>query len=205
MFVGSPPTTRSFEFDLSGFSVKDLATRTPLALCASLGPLYTFRPSSTGASPPSVLVSTMSSTTWHRRLGHLGPDVMTKLTNSLDLSCREHFEGLCRACHLGRHTRLPFTTSRTEQGFDLVHCDLWTGSLHPRRPALRCCSCLYPRHVRPQCLRSHLYLRHTRPRPLRSRLFSCRPRLCHACRPRVLSSPCPLADPSARCQKCLPP
>jgi hypothetical protein len=27
---------------------------------------------------------------------------------------------------LGRHTRLPFTTSRAEQAFDLVHCDLWT-------------------------------------------------------------------------------
>jgi hypothetical protein len=53
---------------------------------------------------------------------------MAKITSSLDLSCsRGHFEGLCHACQLGRHTRLPFTTSsRTEQAFDLVHCDLWT-------------------------------------------------------------------------------
>jgi hypothetical protein len=72
----------SIEFDPSGFSVKDLATRTPLARCDSSGPLYTFQPSSTGASPPPVLVSTTSSTTWHRRLGHPGPDVMTKLTSS---------------------------------------------------------------------------------------------------------------------------
>jgi hypothetical protein len=52
---------------------------------------------------------------------------MTKLSTTLDSSCiRGHFEGLCHACHLGRHTRLPFpTSSRVEQAFDLVHCDLW--------------------------------------------------------------------------------
>jgi hypothetical protein len=119
----------SIEFDPFGFSVKDLATRTPLARCDSSGPLYTFRPSSTGASPPPVLVSTTSSTTWHRRLGHPGPDVMTKLTSSLHPSCsRGRFEGLCHACQLGRHTRLPFSisSSRAEQAFDLIHCDLWT-------------------------------------------------------------------------------
>jgi hypothetical protein len=81
------------------------------------------------ASPPPVLVSTTTSTIWHRRLGHPGADVITKLTSSLDSSCsRRHFEGLCHACQLGRHTRLPFTTSssQAEQAFDLVHCDLWT-------------------------------------------------------------------------------
>jgi hypothetical protein len=47
---------------------------------------------------------------------------MTKITSSLDSSCsREHFEGLCNACQLGQHTRLPFT-SQDEQAFDLVHC-----------------------------------------------------------------------------------
>jgi hypothetical protein len=119
----------SIEFDPSGFSVKDLATKTLLARCDSAGPLYTFQPSSTGASSPPILVSTTTSTTWHRRLGHPGPDVMAKISSSLHPSCnRGHFEGLCHACQLGRHTRLPFTTSssRAEQAFDLVHCDLWT-------------------------------------------------------------------------------
>jgi hypothetical protein len=89
----------SIEFDPSGFSVKDLATRTPLARCDSVGPLYTLRPTSTGASPPPVLVSTTTSTTCHRRLGHPGPNVMTKLSSSLDSSCsRGYFEGLCHAC-----------------------------------------------------------------------------------------------------------
>jgi hypothetical protein len=125
----------SVEFDPSGFSVKDLVTRTPLARYDSSEPLYTLRSSTTGASLPPVLVSTTSSTTWHRRLGHPGPDVMTKITSSLDLSCsRGHFEGLCHACQLGRHIRLPFTTSssRAEQAFDLVHCDLWTSPVLSR-------------------------------------------------------------------------
>jgi hypothetical protein len=119
----------SIEFEPSGFSVKDLATRTPLVRCDSTEPLYTLRPSSTSASPPPVLVSATTSTTWHRRLGHPGPDVMTKLSSSLDSShSRGHFEGLCHACQLSRHTCLPFPTSssRAEQAFDLVHCDLWT-------------------------------------------------------------------------------
>jgi hypothetical protein len=118
----------SIKFDPFGFSVKDLATRTHLASCDNSGPLYTLRSSSTDASSPSVLVSTTSSTTWHRRLGHSGSDVMTKLNSSLDISCsRGHSESLCRACQLDRHTRLPFhTSSRVEQAFDLVHCDLWT-------------------------------------------------------------------------------
>jgi hypothetical protein len=117
----------SIEFDPSGFSMKDLATRTPHARCDSSGPLYTLQPSTIGVSPPPVLVSTTSFTTWHRRLDHPRPNVMTKITNSLDLSCSKgHFEGLCHACRLGRHTRLPFTSSRAEQAFDLVHCDIWT-------------------------------------------------------------------------------
>jgi hypothetical protein len=53
----------SIEFDPSGFSVKDLTTRTPLARCDSVGPLYTLRPSSIVAPPPPVLVSTTTSTT----------------------------------------------------------------------------------------------------------------------------------------------
>jgi hypothetical protein len=113
----------SIEFDPSGFSMKDLATRTPLACCDNAGPLYTLWPSTIGASPPPVLVSTTSSTTWHRRLSHAGLDVMTKLTSSIDSSCgRGYFEGLCHACQLGQHTCLPFTTtsSWSEQAFDLV-------------------------------------------------------------------------------------
>jgi hypothetical protein len=87
----------SIEFDLFGLSVKDLATRTLLARCDSSGPHYMLQSfSSTSASSPSVMASSSSTTTWHRRLDHPGPDVMTKLTSSFDISySRRHFEGLC--------------------------------------------------------------------------------------------------------------
>jgi hypothetical protein len=34
---------------------------------------------------------------------------------------------VCHACQLGRHVRLPFTSSftRASAKFELVHCDLW--------------------------------------------------------------------------------
>jgi hypothetical protein len=72
------------EFDPFGLSVKDLATRTLLARCDSPGPLYTLRlpASPTSASVPPVLVVVASSVTWHHCLGHLGRDVMSKLSSS---------------------------------------------------------------------------------------------------------------------------
>jgi hypothetical protein len=117
----------SIEFDPLGFHVKDMATRTPSPTVKARAHLHASA-SSTGASSPPVLVSTTSSTTWHRRLGHSGPDVMTKLNSSLNISCgRGHSEDLFHACQLGRHTCVSFpTSSRVEQDFDLVHCDLWT-------------------------------------------------------------------------------
>ena len=35
---------------------------------------------------------------------------------------------LCHACQLGRHVRLPFSssTTNTHRLFELIHCDLWT-------------------------------------------------------------------------------
>jgi hypothetical protein len=68
------------EFDPFGLSVKDLATRTLLARCDSLGPLYTLHlptsPTSTSASP--VLAATASSMTWHHHLGHPECDVISR-------------------------------------------------------------------------------------------------------------------------------
>jgi hypothetical protein len=40
-------------------------------------------------------------------------------------------EHLCHACQLGRHVRLPFSSSSSHatHAFDLVHCDLWTSPI----------------------------------------------------------------------------
>jgi hypothetical protein len=117
------------EFDPFGLSVKDLATRTLLAWCDSPDPLYTLRlfASRTSTSASHVLAAVVSSVTWHRRLGHPGRDVMSKLSSSTSVSgCRGSFEHLCHACQLGRHVRLPFPTSssRAADNFDLIHCDV---------------------------------------------------------------------------------
>src|SRR6185437_2603172 len=73
----------SIEFDSSGLTVKDSASRRPLLRCDSSGPLYTHRlPAS--AAPPSTssssaaFAATPSSTTWHRWLGHPGRDVLAR-------------------------------------------------------------------------------------------------------------------------------
>ncbi|WVZ59388.1 hypothetical protein U9M48_009534 [Paspalum notatum var. saurae] len=122
------------EFDSSGLTVKDSASRRPLLRCDSQGPLYTLRLPPSAASPsasPSsaAFVATTSSTTWHRRLGHPGRDVLAQLSRSADLPCtRAPDEHLCHACQLGRHVRLPFSasSSHADRLFDLVHYDLWT-------------------------------------------------------------------------------
>jgi hypothetical protein len=61
-------------------------------------------------------------------LGHLSPDVLSKLSNSLAITCLHgRDDSLCHACQLGRHIRLPFPipSSRVVCPIDLVHCDLW--------------------------------------------------------------------------------
>src|SRR6185295_14958895 len=84
---------------------------------------------SPSASSSSAFAVTPSSTTWHRRLGHPGRDVLAQLRRSTDVPCtRAPAEHLCHACQLGRHVRLPFSVSSSHaaHAFDLIHCDLWT-------------------------------------------------------------------------------
>jgi hypothetical protein len=128
----------SVEFDSSGLTVKDSATRRPLLRCDSTGPLYTLRlphaTSSSSSSPNTapVFAATTSSTTWHRRLGHPGRDALMQLARRATIPCtRSHDEHLCHACQLGRHVRLRFSSSSSHatHAFDLVHCDLWTSPI----------------------------------------------------------------------------
>jgi hypothetical protein len=123
----------SMQFDPFGLYVKDLATRRVLARYDSTGPLYTLSlPTSTTPTlrvVPYALATTASSATWHRCLGHPGPDVLFKLSSSSAITCPwGRDDSLCHACQIGRHVRLPFPSSSTQvvQPFDLVHCDLWT-------------------------------------------------------------------------------
>ncbi|GJZ42100.1 putative ribonuclease H-like domain-containing protein [Tanacetum coccineum] len=92
----------SVEFDAYGFSVKDYQTQKILLRCDSTGDLYpvTQQPS---LQTPVVLLS-LSSTTWHRRLGHPGDDVLRRLESSNLISCnKSKLSALCHACQLGAY------------------------------------------------------------------------------------------------------
>lgn len=81
----------SMEFDPFGLSVRDLTTRRLLARCDNSGPLYTLCLLAASTSPssplPHALATTVPSVTWHRRLGHPGADVLSKLSSSSAISC----------------------------------------------------------------------------------------------------------------------
>jgi hypothetical protein len=118
------------EFDSFDLSVKDLSTQNVITGCNSSWPLYTMRlpsyPPSSPASAPSALVA--SASTWHRRLGHPGVDVLSKLSHESSVVCSRRTHDICHACQLCRHIRLPFVSSnsRADNNFDLIHYDLWT-------------------------------------------------------------------------------
>lgn len=117
----------SVEFDPYGFSVKDYKTKSEIARCNSSGHLYPLL--SSVFHPLALAAGASSATLWHRRLGHLGTDALSRLVASSAISCnKSELEHLCHACQLGRHMRLPFnqSSSRATKNFDLVHCDLWT-------------------------------------------------------------------------------
>jgi hypothetical protein len=115
----------SIEFDPFGLSVKDLQTRNVIARCNSTGDLYPFFLPITSSTHALAVTSTL----WHRRLGHISFDALSKLISSQAITCNKpKHDHLCHACQLGRHVRLPFglSTTRVVNRFDLIHCDLWT-------------------------------------------------------------------------------
>jgi hypothetical protein len=124
------------EFDPFGLSVKDLATRSVIVRYNSSGLLYTiplFVSATTITDAPLyALAAAASTSTWHRRLGHPAPIVLSQLSRSSVLTYhRASSESLCHACQLGRHIRLlfPSSSSRVVHAFDLIHCDLWTSPI----------------------------------------------------------------------------
>jgi hypothetical protein len=88
----------SMEFDPFGLFVKDLTTRNVIARSNSTGPMYTLRlPSFTASSRTSPcamstivaprILAAVATSTWHRRLGHPGPDALSSLSRSSFISC----------------------------------------------------------------------------------------------------------------------
>jgi hypothetical protein len=119
----------SMEFDPWGLTIRHLTTRVVLTRCDNSGPLYSI---CSPAPAPSTCVAppyAATASTWHRRLGHPDHDILSRLSSALAILVpRGNTAFPCHARQLGRHTRLPFTSStfRTARSFDLIHCDLWT-------------------------------------------------------------------------------
>ncbi|GKC52947.1 ribonuclease H-like domain-containing protein, partial [Tanacetum coccineum] len=80
---------------------------------------------------PHALLS-VSPSTWHQRLGHPGEDVLRSLKSRQYISYnKEKSSHLCHACQLGKHVRLPFTSSDSivTRSFEIVHSDIWTSPI----------------------------------------------------------------------------
>jgi hypothetical protein len=80
----------------------------------------------TPATPQAHLV--MSASLWHQRLGHPGHADLDSLKHLNSISCNKVSRSICHSCQLGKHARLPFSSSvsNTSAPFEIVHCDVWT-------------------------------------------------------------------------------
>ncbi|XP_071740896.1 uncharacterized protein [Rutidosis leptorrhynchoides] len=113
-------------FDEFGFSVKDYLTRRLLLRCDSTGDLYPFTNKSSTPAQHALLTT---STTWHQRLGHPSIESFRRLVSNNSIVCNKtKSPEFCHACQLGKHVRLPFSSSSTHvtSAFDIIHSDLWT-------------------------------------------------------------------------------
>ena len=71
----------------------------------------------------------LSMRTWHRRLGHLGPQNLVHLKQvSTGIEFEDHFSANCPDCILANSTAKPHkgsTSSLSGKPYDLVHIDVW--------------------------------------------------------------------------------
>jgi hypothetical protein len=94
--------------------------------CNSSESLYTMclpshlAPSSHVAAPLALVAS---ASTWHRRLGHPGVNILSKLSHDSSVICSRCTHDLCHAYQLGHHTHLHFVSSNShaDNNFDLIH------------------------------------------------------------------------------------
>jgi hypothetical protein len=92
----------SMEFDPFGLSMKDLTTQNVNIRSNSIDPLYTMRlPGSiTPSSGTATALIVVTPATWHRHLGHPGPDALSSLSRSSFINCTSNKHDLCHACQL---------------------------------------------------------------------------------------------------------
>lgn len=95
--------------------MKDYPTRIEIVRCNSSGDLYPFPADAFSSATSARTFTATESTTdlWHRRLGHIGHDALTRLSQASVIPPPRGVAPVCHACQLGRHVRLPFTSSFT--------------------------------------------------------------------------------------------
>jgi len=113
----------SIEFDPSGLSIKDLASRAEMLQCDSRGDLYSLR-----QQHHQALTAASVASLWHQQLGHPGLPVTSQILRSFSFQCNKADDHSCSSCRLGKHHRLQFSDSVTQLffPFQLVHSDVWT-------------------------------------------------------------------------------
>lgn len=98
-----------------------------LLRCNSSGELYPLA----STSPEAHLATAPTIELWHQRLGHLGRRSLHQSLPSLDFTNDGKHSSMCEACQLGKHVRLPFSSSNLVSyvPFQLVHADVWTSPI----------------------------------------------------------------------------
>jgi hypothetical protein len=110
--------------------VKDYQTKAEIARFNSSGDLYSLNGVLATATPTSMVAS---ANLWHQRLGHPNNNVLSTLISefSIPYNRDSHNSSMCQSCQLGKHVRLPFSSSQSSSTFpfELLHCDLWTSPI----------------------------------------------------------------------------
>jgi hypothetical protein len=106
------------EFDPFGLSTNDLTTWNMIIRLNSTSTV--------------IALTAVAPATWHRHLGHPDPDALSSLSRSSFINYTSNKQDLCHACQLGKHIRLPFSSSSNHAAkYYLVILDnfthyLWT-------------------------------------------------------------------------------
>jgi hypothetical protein len=79
-----------------------------------------------------AMIATSTAELWHERLGHPIHDTMSVLQHLYFVKLNKiRRTSVCHACQLGKHVRLPFSSSNSASSTacDLIYYDLWASPI----------------------------------------------------------------------------